>query len=112
MDEKRMTEVFADEVFVKKLLSLQTPEAVQTALGEKGIKLSLQEVEAVGKALLKAVESANENGGELSIESLDEVAGGVMISQAAAQVVTRVVPVVLVALGGTAGAVASFLSRW
>ena len=117
MDEKRMQEIFADEAFVKELLSLETPEAVQAALKEKGIELSREEVEEIGKALLKVVEAVSENG-ELSMESLDEVAGGVLST--GAQVVVNLViqaakPAIipaLVATGAAAAAVGAFFKRW
>ena len=76
MDEKRMKEVFSDEAFVKELLSLKSPEEVQEVLKKKGIEASIEEVLGLQDALLKAQEKARGNGGELSMDDLDEVAGG------------------------------------
>ena len=76
MDEKRIKEVFADEVFVKQLFSLETPEEAQTALKAKGIEMSREEVLKLRDALVAASQEAGAGGGELSTEQLDNVAGG------------------------------------
>ena len=118
MDEKRLQEVFADEIFVKRLLELETPEAARKALSEKGIDLSIEEVKGVGKLMAKVVEKADENGGELSIDDLEEVAGGALST--AAMVVVNLVttaakPAIIPAIAAAATAataVSAFLRRW
>ena len=110
MDDKRVKEVFADEVFVKKLLALETPEEAQAALAEKGIEFSREEILGFRDMLMKALEKTKE-GGELSLDDLEEVAGGVMISAAAAQVVIRAVPIAVTTIAAGAAAAVSFLTR-
>ena len=75
MDENRIKEVFSDEAFVKSLLELETPEDVQKALKGKDIEVGVEEILQLRDALLKAAEMA-QSGGELSVEDLDEAAGG------------------------------------
>ena len=72
MNEQRMKEVFSDEAFVKSLFALETVEEVQAALKEKGVELSLEEINGIHDRLLVSI---NENG-ELSLEQLENVAGG------------------------------------
>ena len=79
MDEKRIKEIFSDEAFVKGLLALETPEEVQAALKEKGVAVSIEEIMQLKDALIKASEKAAESGGELSLEELEEAAGGFVL---------------------------------
>ena len=111
MDDVRIKEIFSDEAFVTSLLKLETPEEAQAALKEKGLELNNDEILAFRDMLMKTLEKAQKNGGVLSIEDLDEAAGGVMISQAAAQVVSRVVPVVAVTVAAGVSTAISFLTR-
>ena len=118
MDEKRMEEIFADEAFVKNLLSLESPEQVQSALKEKGIELTLDEIKKIGGAMAKALENAGKDSNELSIETLDDVAGGGLST--GAQVVLQLVvnaakPALIPAAAAAVAAAASvsaFFSRW
>ena len=119
MDEQRVKEVFADEAFVKSLFALETPEEARDAFRKKGLALSAEEVLALRGLLIKTLEKAGENGGELSVEELDEVAGGVlntMIPAATAHVIANVVNVaaksLAVVAGGAAAGVISYLTRW
>lgn len=72
MNEATIREVFSDENFVKGLFELETPEEVQTALRQKDISLSVEEIVKVRELLLKRMET----GAELSEEELAEVTGG------------------------------------
>ena len=77
MDENRIKEVFSDEAFVKGLLELDAPEDVQAALKEKGLDFTVGEIMQLHDAINKAAEKAGE-GGELSLDQLDDVAGGLI----------------------------------
>ena len=83
MDEKRIKEAFADEMFVKKLLELEEPAQVQAAFKEKGIELTETEVIAFRDEAVRLAEKIGLNG-ELSLEQLDEAAGGVFVSSTVA----------------------------
>ena len=114
-----MKEVLADESFVKSLFKLETTEEVQAAFREKSLELSAEEVLALRDILVKLFEKAGESDGELSVDELDEVAGGVlntMIPAATAQVIASVVNVtaksLAVVAGGAAAGVISYLTRW
>jgi hypothetical protein len=72
MDEQRIQEVFSDEEFVQKLFSLETPEEAQAALKEKGVEVSVEELNQLRDFVIANV---NENG-ELALDALDDVAGG------------------------------------
>ena len=118
MDDARIKEVFSDEVFVKNLFELETPEEAQAELKDKGFEFSIDEVLVLREMLVKALEKARENGGELSIEDMDDVAGGVlnvMIPAATAQVIAGVVNVaaksLAVVIPATAAGVAAFFTR-
>ncbi|MDR3332261.1 MAG: hypothetical protein LBT08_06500 [Synergistaceae bacterium] len=72
MDKAKAKEIFSDEAFVTSLLKLETAEEAQKALKARGLEVSLEEVKAIGDVLEKAAE----NGGKLSEDELENVAGG------------------------------------
>ena len=72
MNEQHVKEVFSDKAFVTELLKLDTAEEAQKALKEKGVDMSVEELNKVRDHVLERV---NENG-ELSLEAMDEAAGG------------------------------------
>ena len=44
MNEELLKEVLSDEAFAKSLIEMETPEDVQTALKEKGVDLSIEDI--------------------------------------------------------------------
>ena len=83
MDMQKLNEVLADEAFVKELLLMQKPEQVQEALEDRGVELSLDEIEKMGAFIRKvqAGEISKEQvqkmaDGELSEDELEQVSGG------------------------------------
>ena len=74
MDEQKVKEVFSDEAFVKELVELDTPEEVQARLKEKGVDVSVEEIEQIAKALQSQAE------GELDEDALEDVAGGIIFT--------------------------------
>ncbi len=89
MNLERMKELLADEAFVKGLLALETAQEVQEALSQKGVELTVEDIELIADFLnryqageltgkeekaIKAAQSFKD--GELSDEELEEVAGG------------------------------------
>ncbi len=73
MDQKKLTAVLSDKDFAEKIVKLQTPEEVQAAFKEKGIKISPEEVQLLGSFVNKMVEKGIS---ELSEEDIKEVTGG------------------------------------
>lgn len=69
---------FKDKQFTDKLLSLEEPEDVQKAFAERGIDFTLDEVKEIGKRV-----TAETSGEELEENSLEEVAGGIVVTTAA-----------------------------
>ncbi len=69
---KKLEEIFADQEFVKKLLGIETAEEAQQALKEKGVDLSLEEINEIHKQMIQQLEG----GEELDKEQLKNVAGG------------------------------------
>ena len=69
---KKLEEILADQEFVKKLLGIETAEEVQQALKEKGVELSLEEINEIHRQIIQQLES----GEELDKEQLKNVAGG------------------------------------
>ncbi|MDO4731006.1 MAG: class IIb bacteriocin, lactobin A/cerein 7B family [Clostridia bacterium] len=87
MNIKKIKEVFSDEVFVKSLFEMETVAEVQTALKEKGIEMTEDEIlsvrDLIGKMGSGEINSdqlqnwsAQTETGELSEEELENVAGG------------------------------------
>lgn len=77
MDEKKIQEIFADEAFVNAVTQMETAEEVQAALQEKGLELTVADVEKIREAVMAQAED-----GELSDGDLGEVSGGFAITAA------------------------------
>ena len=74
MNEALIKDIFSDEVFVNSLLECETAEEVKTALKEKNLDLSIDDILCLQKMLAaKASE-------ELQEDELENVAGGFAIS--------------------------------
>lgn len=71
-DEARIQEVFQDEVFVKGLFELETPEEVQAALRGREVEMTVDEIIKLRDHMAK-----QQSGGALSDSELERVAGGV-----------------------------------
>ena len=77
MNEELLKEVLSDEAFAKSLIEMETHEDVQTALKEKGVDLSIEDIKAIQNLLV------NQEDGELSEDDLENVAGGSLTIMAA-----------------------------
>ena len=73
MDKSVIDRLAQDEAFLEKILGLDTPEEVQIAFKEKGVELTLEEIEIFAQIVKLAVE----NDGVLSDEVLERISGGV-----------------------------------
>ena len=103
MDEKRIKEALADETFVKRLLASETPEEARRAFREKGVEVGAAEILKLRDTLLNAARKAEENGGELSMEDMEEVAGGYL---------DTITNIVITIATNDLKAAFPFLSRW
>lgn len=74
MNEAKVQEVLNDEVFVKNLLAMETPEEVQAALQAKDIDFSVEEIVTIRDTVVQKLAA----GDELSDEDLENVAGGLV----------------------------------
>ena len=81
MEQSKIKEVFADAVFVKELLGLESAQSVQQALKEKGIKATIEEILQLRDVLAKTAD------GEMSLEEMDTAAGG--LSEGLVQALTN-----------------------
>ena len=91
MNEERIKEVFADEEFVKELLSRETPEEAKALLEEKDIDFSVEDLIKLREILVAKMEAA-ENGeeAELGDEDLEDVSGGTLTF-----IIAVIIPVVV-----------------
>ncbi|MDD3852444.1 MAG: Nif11-like leader peptide family RiPP precursor [Syntrophomonadaceae bacterium] len=71
---KLQAKIKEDNGFGEKLFSLENSEEAQSYLKDNGIDFSLDEIAQLKDALIKAV--GKQQGGELSDEDLENVAGG------------------------------------
>ena len=100
MNEERIKEVFADEEFVKELLSKETPEEAQALLAEKDIDISVEDlVNAKDIVVSKLQQKENGESAELTEEELKDISGGCW-----PVIVTMILGIVAV-VGATAWAV-------
>ncbi|MEN1761408.1 MULTISPECIES: hypothetical protein [Anoxynatronum] len=77
MEDKMMLlkqKLEADEKLAEKLFQLETAEEVQVLLKDNDVEMTLEEINTVREALIKAMERSEES--ELSEEDLEEVTGG------------------------------------
>ena len=72
MSKEKIKEVMSDKTFVEGLLKLETPEEVQKAFAGKGATVSIEEIMQLKSLLVKT----SQKGGEMSLEDMEEVAGG------------------------------------
>ena len=79
MDANKIKEVFADQAYVKSLLEMETAAQVQTELKKKGLDLSEKDVMKMRDEIVKHVENGT-TPEELSLDQLDDVAGGLVVS--------------------------------
>ena len=63
-----------DNTLMEKLMQQETPEDVQVLLKDHGVAMTMEEIQAISDALVQY--TAGDEEGELSEESLEEVAGG------------------------------------
>ncbi len=75
ISEEKIKNLVEDEKFIDLMLDMQTPEEVQRAFAEKGIELSLDEVEVMGELINKMIEKGTTN---LSKDDLEDISGGVI----------------------------------
>ena len=76
MDTNKIKEIFSDQAFVKSLLEKDTAAQVQAELKKKGIDLSEKEVMKMRDEIIKHTENGTKPE-ELSLDQLDDVAGGI-----------------------------------
>ena len=75
MDQNRIKEVFSDEDFKKRLMELETVEDIKSAINEKGLDFSEEDIVVLQKSI-SALKSKN----DLTLDELDNVAGGLVIT--------------------------------
>lgn len=71
-ENENVNKLAEDREFIEKILSLQTKEEVQTAFAERGVNLSMEEVET----FIKLVKEGAANGGKIPDELVESVSGG------------------------------------
>ena len=69
--QEKLNAFLEDEAFLNKMLNAENPEQVSALFAENGITMSAKEVEILRSRL------ENADGGELSEDQLENVAGGV-----------------------------------
>ena len=89
--EEQMKQALSDKGFAESLIAMETPEEVQTALQEKGIGLSLEDISTIRQLLENGTE------GELSEDELETVAGGSLTVLAALGIAS----LIMACVGGT-----------
>jgi predicted ribosomally synthesized peptide with nif11-like leader len=105
----KLKEIFADKEFVEEVLAMETAEEVQAAIKEKGVELTLEEIDQTREQLVKIAE----NGEEVSDEELEQVAGGFAITACLIGIAVAATGGALTCAGGlTAYIMASRRRRW
>lgn len=114
-NQERIRELFSDAEFMKEFLSKCSAEEAQTFLGENGVEMPLQEVEAIGEVFSKIASGEitddqleKISNGELSEAELEQAAGGIFMSGT----VVAVIIAGSVISGGTIAAVVCSLFNW
>ena len=103
MNEERIREVFSNKEFLTELIAMEVPEEIQTALAEKDIDFTIDEICKMKEMVEKGIEKATV-GEELTEEELAEVAGGNPLI---------IIPIALVVVfGGAYGVSTATRGRW
>ena len=111
MNEERIKELFSNESFVRELLDKETPEEVQALLATKDIDLTIDEINALKKFVLKKLEQAKDgNDVEMDDEDLGDVSGGILPIVFAA--IPLAIGLAFVVPTVTAGVVLAARDRW
>ena len=76
MDANKITDLLKDEGFAAAVFSAENSEAVQKLFADKGVDISVAEIEALGKLL----SGSEPDEGELDEDDLEQVAGGVGVA--------------------------------
>lgn len=71
----KLEEILKDSKFVEKAAGITTAEELQVLIAEFGLEMTVEEVYEFCKLIVKEKERID-NGGELSVEDLDDVSGG------------------------------------
>lgn len=74
INEKALKNVLKDEAFMENLMIMQTPEDVQKALHDKGVDLTLTDIDVLGQILNKMDEKGTI---QLTEKDFDNIVGGV-----------------------------------
>lgn len=115
-NQERIRELFNDAEFLKEFLSKCSAEEARTFLGENGVEMPLQEVEAIGEVFSKIASGEITDdqlekimNGELSEAELEQIAGGMFWLSTAA--IIAIVGGSVIG-GGTIAAVVCSLFNW
>ena len=92
----KLKEVLADEAYVKELAAMEKVEDVQTALEQKGVSLTKDELLRIRDAIVKAKENGV-SADELSEDQLEGVAGGFEL------IICGIIGVAAIITGGVLG---------
>lgn len=71
---EKLAQLMADEAIAREVLYIDSPEDVQKYLADKGVDLSIEEIQEWAGEINKAMASE-----ELDADDLDSVAGGIVI---------------------------------
>jgi hypothetical protein len=99
--EEKLVELLKDEAFVKEFVAQATAEDAQKLLASKGVEISLEEVEKIGKIMA----SASETSEEMDDSALEQVAGGAITNQFIIDIINDIIkrkPIKPVGPGGIA----------
>lgn len=72
-NSEKMKELFQDQAFLEELFSKESAEDAQALLKERGVEMTVEELNQFRKTLMDRMEGG---GGELSEDDLENVAGG------------------------------------
>ena len=80
-----LQKVFSDEEFAKEVAALSDTVEIKTVLKAKGVEFTIEEIKEIGDLVMKLIEEHPD--GELSMDQLDDVAGGYVPGSMTAAVV-------------------------
>lgn len=92
LSKEKIEEIFSDKEFVNNLIQIEDPQQVQEVLKEKGLDLTIEEIQYVGDLVSRAInneltdqekkmfETYEKGDTELSDDELESVSGGIIIT--------------------------------
>ena len=96
-----INKVLEDKDFVEKILVIKTPEEIQKAFSDKGVKISIEELEEIAKNVSQIINNPNAKE-KITDNEMESMSGGANIHKGLRTAAAIIAGVGIGAVGGSA----------